>query len=603
MNANAPEHGTTCNRQQHTLGGLMMHFPGAVSTTARMFQVLLLLSAFLIICLDARSPYMRCFRKTVRRSIDNAQPMLELFYVTSYQCIDQCIFATNNNAPNARLCRSFVYDRSQHSCRLYDHDGNQPPSILHPADGYDYYKRTAILNQCSGPVAPMSSSSVIQLPSSHNLYAVKVTSTGDLPWRSQNYGSESSERSKLQIVERQYGTSNSEHTRIPHLQHADESKQLSGHIIPKLFGEKAKKEGPKQLDALSSLVNDRTKDASSEVVPRGRNQLTNLAESNSEFDYKRNRNPTLVVPRKLITTATPTVDNELIFEDEGTINAHASQVPVSTHMTQSVEPIESDSLATTSMRGVSRRSQCSASTGYYIFIGSKMVLHTSSNENDVIVVEGVDQSQCARYCSANERPTGEPKKCSSMNYFPLSQKCELHSVLAAPHGPGNLVENDDVIYGEKFCLPVGIVNCHDGEMFVLFVNKKLASQEFDVLSANSVTMCLQHCLESGRCNSAAFDSNSRRCYLHDVNIADSPSAMKNASAGWVVIENGCNTYARHQLQQNSSSDSEDMVALREAQWTEWSDCQFRFRGRLVRARTRRCEGECAGGSLQVEPCN
>lgn len=88
----------------------------------------------------------------------------------------------------------------------------------------------------------MSSSSVIQLPSSHNLYAVKVTSTGDLPWRSQNYGSESSERSKLQIVERQYGTSNSEHTRIPHLQHADESKQLSGHIIPKLFGEKAKKE-------------------------------------------------------------------------------------------------------------------------------------------------------------------------------------------------------------------------------------------------------------------------------------------------------------------------------------------------------------------------
>lgn len=40
-----------------------------------------------------------------------------------------------------------------------------------------------------------------------------------------------------------------------------------------------------------------------------------------------------------------------------------------------------------------------------------------------------------------------------MNYFPLSQKCELHSVLAAPHGPGNLVENDDVIYGEKFCLP------------------------------------------------------------------------------------------------------------------------------------------------------
>uniref|UniRef100_A0A915AFB9 Apple domain-containing protein n=1 Tax=Parascaris univalens TaxID=6257 RepID=A0A915AFB9_PARUN len=569
--------------------------------------VIFLLSAFLIICLDARSPYMRCFRKTFRRSIDNAQPMLELFYVTSYQCIDQCIFATNNNAPNARLCRSFVYDRSQHSCRLYDHDGNQPPSILHPADGYDYYKRTAILNQCSGPVAPVSSSPVIQLPSNHSLYAVKVTSTGDLPWRSQNYGSESSERSKVQIVERQYGTSDSERTRIPHQQHAHESKQLSGHFIPKLFGEKTKKEGPKQLDALASLVSDRKEDASTETVPQRRNQLTNLAESNSEFDYKRNRNPTLVVPRKLITAASPTIDNELIFDDEGKIGAHASQVhtvavPPST---QFVEPIGSNSLTTVSMRGVSRHSQCPASTGYYIVIGSKMVLHSSSNENDVTVVEAVDQSQCARYCSANERPTGEPKKCSSMNYFPLSQKCELHSILATPHGPGNLIENDDVIYGEKFCLPaVSTANCHDDEMFVLFANKKLASQEFDVLSASSVTMCLLHCLESARCRLAVFDSNSQRCYLHDTNIADSRSAMKNASAGWVVVENGCNTYARHQRQQSSSSDSEDVVALREAQWTDWSDCQFRFRGRLVRARTRQCGGDCTGaGGLQVEPCN
>lgn len=50
---------------------------------------------------------MRCFRKTVRRSIDNAQPMLELFYVTSYQCIDQCIFATNNNAPNVNFLLQF----------------------------------------------------------------------------------------------------------------------------------------------------------------------------------------------------------------------------------------------------------------------------------------------------------------------------------------------------------------------------------------------------------------------------------------------------------------------------------------------------------------
>lgn len=40
-----------------------------------------------------------------------------------------------------------------------------------------------------------------------------------------------------------------------------------------------------------------------------------------------------------------------------------------------------------------------------------------------------------------------------MNFFPKMQRCEIYNILAEPHGPGNLIVNEDVVYAEKFCLP------------------------------------------------------------------------------------------------------------------------------------------------------
>ena len=99
------------------------------------------------------------------------------------------------------------------------------------------------------------------------------------------------------------------------------------------------------------------------------------------------------------------------------------------------------------------RRTCQTSTAYYVVIGNEIILPVSGSENDVQVFHGVEQSKCAQFCSSNKGPGGESLHCSSINYFPLQQKCEVYTILAEPHGPGSLVENDDVIYAEKFCLP------------------------------------------------------------------------------------------------------------------------------------------------------
>ncbi|KAI6217395.1 PAN-1 domain and Apple-like domain-containing protein [Aphelenchoides fujianensis] len=100
---------------------------------------------------ESRSQYVRCFQLHSRKSIDNYQPIMELFYVSPHQCIDQCIQATNNGI-KVGLCKSFVYNHLQHSCRLYDHQGTQIPAIIHPAIGYDFYRRTATTQECAGPL-------------------------------------------------------------------------------------------------------------------------------------------------------------------------------------------------------------------------------------------------------------------------------------------------------------------------------------------------------------------------------------------------------------------------------------------------------------------
>jgi hypothetical protein len=47
-------------------------------------------------------------------------------------------------------CRSVVYDHLQHSCRLYGHDGRKVPAIIHPANGFDLFRRTASSQECAG---------------------------------------------------------------------------------------------------------------------------------------------------------------------------------------------------------------------------------------------------------------------------------------------------------------------------------------------------------------------------------------------------------------------------------------------------------------------
>uniref|UniRef100_A0A915ETQ4 Apple domain-containing protein n=1 Tax=Ditylenchus dipsaci TaxID=166011 RepID=A0A915ETQ4_9BILA len=112
----------------------------------------LLIFVTLISSVFGRSPYIRCFQRNIRHSIDNSQPLAELFYVRPYDCLNQCILSTNNAVESEGLCRSVVYNYLQHSCRLYDHDGRKVPAILHPANGYDYFRRTATTQECGGPM-------------------------------------------------------------------------------------------------------------------------------------------------------------------------------------------------------------------------------------------------------------------------------------------------------------------------------------------------------------------------------------------------------------------------------------------------------------------
>uniref|UniRef100_A0A1I8AY49 Apple domain-containing protein n=1 Tax=Meloidogyne hapla TaxID=6305 RepID=A0A1I8AY49_MELHA len=69
----------------------------------------------------------RCFQKLERHSIDNSQPLTEIFRTNPLECLSQCVAHTGNGdeQKNPGLCRSVVYDHLQHSCRLYSHDGRE----------------------------------------------------------------------------------------------------------------------------------------------------------------------------------------------------------------------------------------------------------------------------------------------------------------------------------------------------------------------------------------------------------------------------------------------------------------------------------------------
>uniref|UniRef100_A0AC35G9Y3 Apple domain-containing protein n=1 Tax=Panagrolaimus sp. PS1159 TaxID=55785 RepID=A0AC35G9Y3_9BILA len=873
----------------------------------------LIFISFLTLVIDygeSRSLYLRCFQRVLRRSIDNSQPITELFYISPYQCLDQCILITNN-AKQDGLCRSFVYNHLQHSCRLYSHDGRKIPAIIHPANGYDYYRRTAVTGECGGPLqrfydakansnlklvgaAPPSPSPPPPPPSQRKKIQSNVDPDGAPAARENFVVNEKSTANQLKperdefvidethsiqqsvkdlqpppkkefkeysdVADPDYLDTVAGTRKIPKKQHSETQKQFDNnsdqallegfvksvqhskfdtrpgssaglpagngppvhlpnnpselgyenpqrpkprpsqfelrpgstgglpggnrrtghppnspselgypensrptgrkpwstrlppatpapptrHTTPKFFDpdptpspfietrpppqppssppppplsqpkssrrscqtstgyyvvigneiilpvsgsendvqvfhgvEQAKcaqfcssNKGPggENLHVQHSKFD--TRPGSSAGLPAGNGPPVHLPNNPSELGYE---NPQRPKPRpsqfelrpgstgglpggNRRTGHPPNSPSELGYPENSRPSGRkpwstrlppATPAPPTRHTTPKFfdpDPTPSPFIETrpppqppssppppppSPSQPKSSRRSCQTSTGYYVVIGNEIILPVSGSENDVQVFHGVEQAKCAQFCSSNKGPGGETLQCSSINYFPLQQKCEIYNILAEPHGPGSLVENDDVIYAEKFCLPSHRGNCQEDEIFILHVQKKVETKPLKVSSSNSITSCLQACLNANGCQSASFDSNHRRCSLHAASIGDNPDVAVETDPGWVLIENGCTTRRRKEktfgvakksfnvdIEIAKKSFNVDIESEREReheretehedpafQWTEWSSCRFKIAGRqTVRVRTRKCKEKCADKGLQIERC-
>ncbi|TMS37048.1 hypothetical protein L596_004067 [Steinernema carpocapsae] len=607
----------------------------------------------LVHVVTAQSPYIRCFQKTIRRSVDNAQPMTELFYVTPYQCMDQCIAATNNHAPKARLCRSFIYDHLQHSCRLYEHDGNEPPAIIHPANGFDYYRRTAVLNQCAGPGSPQDGPLPMEATGNPNFYRMKKAHQkiktvdpyqGAAPSASTKRNEQTASEGYITgAVENELYSGRATEKKpvrpaAPKASLVPASDELSPEINPQpevhpLFPQPKKVAVPKKpisppptksattppIKYVTELINEvnsfdtvplnptrpkKVRPNSTAGLPAGNDQVVHLPNSASELGYE---SPKVRKPKKHRSTTPPPFEPEEHFVpgrpfQPATFRPTTSKSSVQ-HTAPPPPPTHTIPSSTAPPKTSVSSADCATSTAYYVVIGNEIILPISGAENNVKVIQGIEQSQCAKHCTSNKGPRGEHIKCSSINYFPVTQKCEMYSILAEPHGPGNLVENDDVIYSEKFCLPPSQADCQDDEIFLLQVQKKVVGRQISTTSASSITNCLRSCLNARGCLIASYDSNRNRCSLHSMDIGENPNAVQDAEPGWVLIENGCSGKRRkpssilHGVSQHSPNDGSA-----DTKWTEWSDCQFRVHGSMVRVRTRQCEADCPDGGMQLEKC-
>ncbi|KAL6723068.1 hypothetical protein Aduo_018113 [Ancylostoma duodenale] len=242
-----------------------------------------------------------------------------------------------------------------------------------------------------------------------------------------------------------------------------------------------------------------------------------------------------------------------------------------------------------SQEDVPRSEICSTSNAYYVVIGNE-IARPMSNGGTVKVYNDVDQGDCASFCSNNQGPNEERLVCNSLNYFPITRKCELYSILAEPHGPGSLVENQDVIYAEKFCLPESMQTCQKDEIFILHVQKSLSGIPIQQTSSDSITSCLQSCLNAYACKTAVFDSTKQQCHMYNEKVSKSERSIVDTPPGFVMIENGCietKTNAGHTRPfKNLKADSS----------SEWSDCNFRINGMRVKVRT------TENGRLETSTC-
>ncbi|ETN84458.1 PAN domain protein [Necator americanus] len=168
------------------------------------------------------------------------------------------------------------------------------------------------------------------------------------------------------------------------------------------------------------------------------------------------------------------------------------------------------------------------------------------------VYNNVDQGDCANFCSSNQGPNKEDLVCNSLNYFPLTRKCELYSILAEPHGPGTLVENQDT---------------------------------------------------------AVFNSIKEHCELYSEKVTKSQESIIDTPPGFVMIENGCDgngggSVRGRPVQNHKTIIPEEMKSLQklppvylntEDSSSEWSDCDFYVKGVRVKART-------IGGQMETRAC-
>uniref|UniRef100_A0A1I7W716 PAN domain protein n=1 Tax=Heterorhabditis bacteriophora TaxID=37862 RepID=A0A1I7W716_HETBA len=245
----------------------------------------------------------------------------------------------------------------------------------------------------------------------------------------------------------------------------------------------------------------------------------------------------------------------------------------------------------TTAKKVKTDEKCDTTTGYYIVIGNEIVMPISG-EGYVKIYNDIEQGDCAKYCSSNAvscDPNGESLLCNSLNYFPRIRKCELYSIQAEPHGTGNLVENENVIYAEKFCLPESRQTCQNDEIFILHVQKSLSELVLRETNADSIKKCLQSCLNTSNCKTSVFNSNEQKCLHYSTGVDSSPESVVDTHPGVVMIENGCSQSEPKRMDASKtirieSKPNEHVNPLGES-WSEWSECKFRVNGQKVKVRT------------------
>ncbi|CAD5223252.1 unnamed protein product [Bursaphelenchus xylophilus] len=586
---------------------------------------------------QSASQYVRCFQRTERRAIDNSQPIVEIFYVSPHQCLDQCILSSNN-AVKIGLCRAVVYDHFQHSCRLYDHSGNKVPAITHPAAGFDLYVRTATTQECGGPMLRFFRDSALTKrgPEDSLDSATKKVSKsppdGSVVIHRELNGERVQEvlenpgdpfANRVNPVISTTSSTTSTTTEKPteettsDLENWTESAARQRDIE---LSSDSLSDSPKILSRPSKIVavpnaDFQTDDdiITEEEATRDDNARTTrgpeLSESNdnqrsheeedldSDSDGQVNVKRVKGVPEPLTPPPPGSAGREAIVNIlAGQLNQFLGMDKIlsSTAVPESNHKAHDQEIHVTQHPATPRPKQivCPTSLGYYVVAGNEMVLPSAPQPGTVHVFEGVGQPMCGQLCSTNRGPSGESLQCASINYHHETKRCELYSVLAEPHGPGALLENSHVIYSEKFCLPAHHGKCLDDDIFILHAQKQVRGHIVLQVVAYSIAQCLQACLNTPHCRSATLVSTASRCLLTSDDVTANPMVLYPADAGTVVVENGCNGFNRAVYKPNVLVSSvvgpppppaviappPQLPVANEGPWAEWSVCRYKVGG-------------------------